>query len=172
MSKRAKSHYSQAHVEAPNAAERVFSTPYLARDIVHWSGMSSTVARSIHPSVLHLENRDPAFKMENDRLMPNIKIFPTMIIVSYPTLRRTEKLATGNVWSFGGGRYDLNRLNVLIDFGNDDYEEHLLTHSHIVKGGEYNYISNKYRDITPRNQPLNPTLWKSLIEAKIAADSQ
>lgn len=60
--------------EEQNAAERVFATPYVARDIVRWAGLSKLDARFIHPAMSRLERKDPAFKRETKLMLRDDKV--------------------------------------------------------------------------------------------------
>lgn len=73
-SKHAKSSYNlrsrrgeAEHVST--AAERVFNTPYVARQIVQWAGLSGVNARLVAPGIPRLERVDPAFRSETKRML-------------------------------------------------------------------------------------------------------
>lgn len=184
MSKRNKrqSHYSQAHIEPPpepNAAERVFSYPYLARDIVKWAGLSAKTLRAVHPSVSRLERNDPKFKLENEAMLPQITMLSNEITVYYKSLGRTEEL-----FILDGFDPDLSMLKIIVHkFGNTAwyksnatiiYEGDTYLRKEEADGGGSLIVngltsSHSTEEFIPENQPLNPALWQSLIETYKAA---
>lgn len=95
------------------AATSVFNTPYVARNIVQWAGISGNDARLITPGLSRLERTDPVFRGETVRLLDErtVQMGESKTVVKYwkvdgpyRTMVRRESLSTDH--------NDLSRLHV------------------------------------------------------------